>query len=71
MSTSPKYQYHYYTQADLRRRGWTPSLINQLLGEPDYRPRNPANIRQCLRLFLIKRVEQAETTPEFMARRNA
>lgn len=52
--------------ADLRARGWTPTIVARLLGEPDRITRNP-HIRTAapLRLYALARVEAAEATREF------
>jgi hypothetical protein len=56
----------YFSRADLLRRRWTKPLIDQLLGEPDWKDTNPhcpgAAPMLCWRQ---DRVLIAEDTPEF------
>ena len=49
----------------LERLGWSLSLANSLLGEPDDR-KKVAGYRIPLALFDLRRVEQAEASPEFI-----
>jgi hypothetical protein len=54
----------------LRERGWTESMIRDLLGEPDTTRDNP--YYKCaypMRLWRLQRAEAIEVTPEFAARR--
>ena len=52
--------------AGLRARGWTPAIIQRLLGEPDRLARNPYfRIAAPTRLYAHTRVEAAECTEEF------
>jgi hypothetical protein len=53
--------------ADIKRRGWTDAMIAQLLGDPDERQPNPhyPDTGAPMRLYLRRRVEQAEATPKF------
>jgi hypothetical protein len=56
----------YYTLAALRARGWTPSMVRDLLGEPDAQGRSPFYGEAApTRMFAIGRVEAAEGTEEF------
>ena len=51
---------------DLKERGWTQAMIDRFLGKEDWR--NPvdhwANY-SGIKVWTLKRVEAAETTPEF------
>ncbi|WP_120010490.1 hypothetical protein [Teichococcus vastitatis] len=54
----------------LRERGWTPSLLLRLLGEPDDLRGNPYYKNSApMRLYAADRVEAAEQTPAFLAAR--
>ncbi|MFF4651417.1 hypothetical protein [Streptomyces sp. NPDC001380] len=56
----------YYTLASLRARGWTPSMVRDLLGEPDAQGRSPFYGAEApTRMFAVGRVEAAEGTEEF------
>lgn len=56
----------------LRTRGWTDAMIRDLLGEPDKLARNPRyRSAPMMRLWSASRVEEAEASPEFAARRTA
>jgi hypothetical protein len=62
----------YYTIAELKRRGWTGTLIRDYLGKPDqygYVDKEffniPDNVRPWSCLYLIERVNEAEATTEF------
>jgi hypothetical protein len=56
--------------AALRERGWTPSLILRLLGEPDELRRNPYYRKAApMRLYAADRVEAIEQTPVFLEAR--
>jgi len=60
----PECLYH----STLQKRGWTPSLITKLLGEPDQLGRNPHyRSGPPTKLYLKSRVETAEALPEFIA----
>lgn len=54
----------------LKERGWTESMIRDLLGDPDLRVDNP-NYKSAapMRLWRLQRAETIEATPEFAARR--
>jgi hypothetical protein len=58
------------TTTALRERGWSSALIAKLLGEPDGFKRNP-HYRSAapLRLYDAARVESAESSPEFVAKK--
>lgn len=52
--------------SDLRRRGWTPTLVKQLLPAHDSTADNPHNKRSpAMRLYDVKRVLAAERTDAF------
>lgn len=54
----------------LRARGWTPAMVDRLLGEPDRLVRNPHYLSSApARLYALARVEVAEGTPEFVTLR--
>ncbi|MFJ6215304.1 hypothetical protein ACIQGZ_18525 [Streptomyces sp. NPDC092296] len=56
----------YYTLAALRARGWTPSMVRDLLGGPDAQGRSPFyGAAAPTRMYSIGRVEAAEGTEEF------
>ncbi|MGA5702334.1 hypothetical protein [Peterkaempfera bronchialis] len=56
----------YYTLGALRARGWTPSMVRDLLGEPDAQGRSPFyGPAVPTRMYAIGRVETAEGTEEF------
>jgi hypothetical protein len=56
--------------ATLRRRGWAPVMIRDLLGEADRtRPNPPGRAAAPVRLWSAKRVTEVEASPEFAARR--
>ena len=59
---------NHFTQAAVLNRGWTRTLIDQFLGEPD---RTRVNMHYKsgprVRLFDRERVERIEATPEFWA----
>ncbi len=57
--------------ARLRERGWTESMIRDLLGEPDLRVDNP-HYRSAapMRLWRLQRAAAAEASAEFAARRD-
>ncbi|MER5307198.1 hypothetical protein ABT034_05335 [Streptomyces sp. NPDC002773] len=56
----------YVTFAGVRRRGWTDSMVRDLLGTPDVQGRDPRRWSLApLRLYLLARVETVERTPEF------
>ena len=54
----------------LKERGWTEAMIRDLLGEPDLLTDNPHyKTAAPRRLWLLRKVEAAEASPEFAARR--
>ncbi|WP_435973331.1 hypothetical protein [Streptomyces sp. Qhu_M48] len=56
----------YVTLAGVRRRGWTDTMVRDLLGTPDVQGRDPRRWSLTpLRLYLLARVETVERTPEF------
>ncbi|MFD3332150.1 hypothetical protein ACFWV1_05770 [Streptomyces sp. NPDC058700] len=56
----------YVTFAGVRRRGWTDTMVRDLLGTPDVQGRDPRRWSLApLRLYLLARVETVERTPEF------
>ncbi|MBD0711885.1 MULTISPECIES: hypothetical protein [unclassified Streptomyces] len=56
----------YVTHAGVRRRGWTDTMVRQLLGSPDVQGRDPRRWSLApVRLYLLARVEAVERTPEF------
>jgi hypothetical protein len=57
---------------DLRARGWGPTMVERLLGQPDRLVPNPRYRSAApMRLYAVERVEAAEATPEFQAARAA
>lgn len=59
----------YIATPELKRRGWTRSMIERLLGEPDSTAPNPGGRNAPrVRLWLITKVEQLESTEEFRER---
>lgn len=55
----------------LKERGWTESMIRDLLGGPDLRVDNPHyKTAAPMRLWRLQRAEAAEASPEFAARRD-
>ncbi|WP_055604328.1 hypothetical protein [Streptomyces aureus] len=58
----------YVSHAGVRRRGWTDTMVRELLGTPDVQGRDPRRWSPApLRLYLLARVETVERTPEFAA----
>jgi hypothetical protein len=56
----------FLTFAGLRARGWTPAMVDRLLGQPDSVVRNPRyRAAAPTRLYARERVRAAEGTPEF------
>ena len=54
----------------LKDRGWTESMIRDLLGEPDLRVDNPHyKTAAPMRLWRLQRAEAVEPTPEFATAR--
>jgi hypothetical protein len=54
----------------LKERGWTESMIRDLLGRPDLRVDNPYYKSAApMRLWRLQRAEAIEASPEFTARR--
>lgn len=60
----------YIGVAELKQsRGWTPAMIRQFLGEPDWTERNPGGANAPrVKLWLFDRVEVIEGTEEFQQR---
>jgi hypothetical protein len=60
------YDSDFLTLTQVKRRGWTDTAIKTFLAEPDEYRLNPKYASAALmRLYLLSRVEQAESTPEF------
>ncbi|WP_329620472.1 hypothetical protein OG357_07895 [Streptomyces sp. NBC_01255] len=58
----------YVTLTGVRRRGWTDSMVRDLLGSPDVQGRDPRRWSLApVRLYLLVRVETVERTAEFAA----
>jgi hypothetical protein len=56
--------------AGLKQRGWTESMIRDLLGDPDLRADNPHYKSAApMRLWRLQRAEAAEAAPGFAAAR--
>ncbi|WP_405859061.1 hypothetical protein OG361_31960 [Streptomyces sp. NBC_00090] len=56
----------YVTLTGVRRRGWTDSMVRDLLGVPDVQGRDPRRWSLTpVRLYLLARVETVERTAEF------
>ncbi|MFF5923986.1 hypothetical protein ACFY8C_37520 [Streptomyces flavochromogenes] len=56
----------YVSHVGVRRRGWTDTMVRELLGTPDVQGRDPRRWSPApLRLYLLARVETVERTPEF------
>ena len=56
----------FISRADLRRRDWTPSMIDQLLGEADETAPNPHYPTAApMQLYALTRVLEAESTDAF------
>ncbi|MFB7514807.1 hypothetical protein [Streptomyces sp. NPDC056144] len=56
----------YVTLTGVRRRGWTDSMVRDLLGSPDVQGRDPRRWSLApVRLYLLARVETVERTAEF------
>src|SRR5262249_41149128 len=54
------------TASQIQGRGWTKGMIEQFLGEPDASRPNPHyRSGPRMRLYEMRRVEQAVTSPEF------
>lgn len=73
-STPPNAQEHEpsrdLTVPELRSRGWSPSMIRDLLGDPDSRKPNPVfQSGTPMALYQTSRVENIESTVEFAQRR--
>lgn len=51
----------------LRRKHWTPKKIQELLGTPDLIEENIHNSLRPVKLYLARKVLQAEQSPEFRA----
>ena len=58
-----------FTKKELRERGWRPSMIRDLLGEPDATKRNPRYASAApMALYAVERVKTAEATEAFRSR---
>ncbi|MFE1902233.1 hypothetical protein ACFW96_00990 [Streptomyces gardneri] len=58
----------YVTLTGVRGRGWTDSMVRDLLGSPDVQGRDPRRWSLApVRLYLLVRVETVERTAEFAA----
>ncbi|MDV9192745.1 hypothetical protein R6L23_31815 [Streptomyces sp. SR27] len=56
----------YVTLSGVRRRGWTDTMVRDLLGTPDVQGRDPRRWSLApVRLYLLARVQTVERTPEF------
>jgi hypothetical protein len=56
--------------AALKARGWSPGMIDSLLGEPDKLKKNPRySTAAPMRLYLLDRVAVVEQSPAFVAAR--
>ncbi|KQX56983.1 MULTISPECIES: hypothetical protein [unclassified Streptomyces] len=56
----------YVTFAGVRGRGWTDTMVRDLLGTPDVQGRDPRRWSLApVRLYLLARVQTVERTPEF------
>lgn len=56
------------TKASIKERGWTDAAITRFLGEPDRTADNPHyKCAPPMKLYRVRRVEEAEGTPEFVA----
>jgi hypothetical protein len=54
----------------LKERGWTESMVRDLLGEPDLHADNPHyRSAAAMRLWRLQRAEAIEATPEFSGRK--
>lgn len=59
----------YVGVAELKRRGWTPKMITELLGEPDQTESNPGGRNSPrVMLWIFTRVEEIEETDAFRER---
>ncbi|MDO0915760.1 hypothetical protein QQM39_34535 [Streptomyces sp. DT2A-34] len=64
----PQPRYPHLSAAGLRARGWTPSMVRQLLGEPDMLAGHPIfRSAPRTRLYRMERIEAAERSEEFRA----
>jgi len=60
----------YVSRSELSRRGWTPSMIRDLLDPPDQTHTNPVvSTRAPMRLYALSRVGKVEAGEEFRVRR--
>jgi len=58
----------YLTLNRLKERGWTPSMITKLLGNPDRTRKNPHYKKAApMKLYSLQRIERAETTSNYSA----
>ncbi|WP_425045352.1 hypothetical protein [Primorskyibacter sp. S87] len=58
----------YAHSGDLKKRSWTESMIRDFLGEPDGIMKNHYAGGRPVRMFLMTRVIEAETQPEWRRR---
>ena len=59
---------HRLTLRSVKERGWTASLIERFLGDPDAEAPNPRYPKAApMKLYNLSRVEQAERSPEWLA----
>ena len=69
--TIPGDTHMYASASQLKSRGWTDKLVNDLLGEPDRTEPNPVYPNTArMRLYQRKRVEAAEQHPAFVQHLN-
>jgi len=52
----------------LRERGWTPAMIRDLLGDADQTRPNPYSGKAPMRLWSLRRIQEAEASPGFAER---
>jgi hypothetical protein len=57
----------FFAVSEVRARGWTATMIERILGEPDQLTDNPHGWGSMMRLYKAERVIQAEATPDFKA----
>ena len=56
----------YYTQQELKSRGWTAVSLKILLASPDLTKPNPQNRKHPIKLFETARVHTVERSPVFL-----
>ncbi|HEY1175462.1 MAG TPA: hypothetical protein VGF17_04840, partial [Phytomonospora sp.] len=60
----------YVSRSELTRRGWTPSMVRDLLDPPDQTHPNPVmKSRAPMRMYALSRVGKVEATEDFRVRR--